>query len=78
VPPQPETNAAGVIGSIAAQVAWALTWATTPPPDAHTVCHGLELGRLVGLPWQRADAKRETLAITHEVQLGAKSTFGAT
>jgi hypothetical protein len=43
----------------------------------HTIDDSLELGRLVRLSREHRDGKRQATAIGQEVELGAKSAFGA-
>ena len=66
-----------MIGAIATQVAWASARAASPAPDLHTIDDRLELGRLVCLAWKHRDGERQATTIGQEVELGAKSAFGA-
>jgi hypothetical protein len=77
VPPQPEANAAGVIGTITTEMVRTSTRPPAPAPDLHTIDDGLELGRLVRLSREHCHGERQAAAIGQEVQLGAKAAFGA-
>ena len=77
MPPQPQPNAAGVIGTITTEMVRTSTRPPAPAPDVHTIDDGLELGRLVCLAREHRDGEREATSIRQEVQLGAKAAFGA-
>jgi len=77
VPPQPEANAASVIGTITTEMVRTSTRPPAPAPDAHTLDDGLELGRLVCLAREQRDSQREATTIGQQVELSAKSAFGA-
>jgi hypothetical protein len=63
MPPQPHSNPARVIGSIATKMARALARAATPPPDVYARSNSFELGRLVCLPRQHTNGQRQSTAI---------------
>jgi hypothetical protein len=65
-----------MIGPIATEMVWTSAWAPAPAPDMYTIDNRFELGRLVGLSWQHCNGEWQSTAITEEMQLGAKPTFG--
>ena len=66
-----------MIGAIAAKMTRASPRATAPAPNVDALDDSLELGRLMRLSWEYCDGKREPPAISEQVELGAKSAFGA-
>ncbi len=70
---QPVTNALRVIGFISTEPPWSQTWTPDLTPYLYALNQLLELPRLVRWRWQKECAQWNAVAVTQQVQLGAKA-----